>query len=46
MRKIISTLADKELVEREEINDGDGCRRSTRLVEKLKKADGGDKRRR
>ena len=46
LRKIISTLADKELVEREEINGEDGCKRSTRLVEKYKKADGGDKRRR
>ena len=49
LKKIISTLADKELVEREEINGGDGrdgCRRSTRLEEKYKKADGGDRRRR
>ena len=45
----ISTLADKEFVEREDVNGGDGndgCRRSTRLKEKLKKMDGGDKRRR
>ena len=49
LKKIISTLADKEMVESKEINDGegqDGCRRSTRLVEKYKKADGGDRRRR
>ena len=49
LRKIISTLADKEIVEREEINGGDvrdGCRRSTRLVEKLEKVNGGDKRKR
>ena len=45
LKKIISTLADKEMVENKEINDGegqDGCRRSTRLVEKFKKANGGD----
>ena len=39
LKKIISTLADKEFVEREGINGGDerdGCRRSTRLVEKNK----------
>ena len=45
LRKIISTLADKEIVEREEINGGDvrdNCRRSTRLVEKCKKSNGGD----
>ena len=49
LKKIISTLADRELVEREEINGGDerdNCRRSTRLVEKSKKSNGGDKRRR
>ena len=49
LRKIISTLADKEFVEREDVNGGDekdGCRRSTRLEEKLKRTDGGDKRRR
>ena len=46
LKKIISTLADRELVEREEINGGDerdNCRRSTRLVEKSKKSNGGDK---
>ena len=45
LKKIISTLADREFVEREGINGGDerdGCRRSTRLVEKNKKANGGD----
>ena len=34
-------------MESKEVNDGekqDGCRRSTRLVEKLKKANGGDER--
>ena len=49
MRRIISTLADKEFVEREDVNGGvenDGCRRSARLEEKLKRTDGGDKRRR
>ena len=49
LKKIISTLADKEMVESKEINDGegqDGCRRSTRLVEKYKKTNGGDGRRR
>ena len=48
LRKIISTLADKEFVEREDVNGGvenDGCRRSARLEEKFK-TDGGDKRRR
>ena len=53
LKKIISTLADKEIVENKEINDGDerdGCCRSTRLKEKNKKADsrdgqkGGDRR--
>merc|ERR1711867_412491 len=45
LKKIISTLADKELVVREEINGGDvrdNCRRSTRLVERNKKSNGGD----
>ena len=48
LKKIISTLADKEFVEREDVNGGvenDGCRRSARLEEKFK-TDGGDKRRR
>ena len=48
LRRIISTLADKEFVEREDVNGGvenDGCRRSARLEEKFK-TDGGDKRRR
>ena len=47
LKKIISTLADKEIVESKEVTSGDernACRRSTRLVEKQKKADGGDKR--
>ena len=49
LRRIISTLADKEFVEREDVNGGvenDGCRRSPRLEEKLKRTDGGDKQRR
>merc|ERR1712089_69765 len=41
LKKIISTLADKELVENEEDNCGD-VRRSTRLVERYGKSDGGD----
>ena len=47
LKKIISTLADKEIVESKEVTGGgerNACRRSTRLVEKHKKADGGDKR--
>ena len=47
LKKIISTLADKEIVESKEItggNERNACKRSTRLVEKQKKADGGDKR--
>ena len=46
LKKIISTLADKEIIENKEINDGDernGCRRSTRLVEKNKEVTGGDR---
>ena len=46
LKKIISTLADKEIVQSEEINGGDvrdGCRRSTRLAGKDKKVDGGDR---
>ena len=45
LKKIISTLADRELVEREEMDGGDerdNRRRSTRLVEKRKKFNGGD----
>ena len=45
LKKIISTLADRELVEREEMDGGDerdNRRRSTRLVEKNKKTNGGD----
>ena len=45
LKKIISTLADKELVEREGIDGGDerdNYRRSTRLVERCKRSDGGD----
>ena len=44
-KKIISTLADKDMVVREEINGGDvrdNCRRSTRLVERCKMSDGRD----
>ena len=41
LKKIISTLADKELVDNEEINGGD-VRRSARLVERDKKSNGGD----
>ena len=47
LKKIISTLADKEIVESKEVtggNERNACKRSTRLVEKQKKADGGDKR--
>ena len=47
LKKIISTLADKEIVENKEVtggNEWNACRRSTRLVEKHKKAAGGDKR--
>ena len=39
LKKIISTLADKEIVQREETNGGDkreGYRRSIRLEEKKK----------
>ena len=46
LKKIISTLADKEIVENKEINGGDerdGCRRSSRLVEKNKEVTGGDR---
>ena len=45
LKKIISTLADKEFVQSEEINGGkrEECRRSSRLTEKYKKADGGDR---
>ena len=44
LKKIISTLVDKEIVEREGINGGDHCpRRSSRLIEKDKKVTGGDK---
>ena len=45
LKKIISTLADKELVENEEITGGDvqdNCRRSARLVERYEKSNGGD----
>ena len=45
LKKIISTLANKEVVESREINGGDerdNCRRSARLVEKRKQTDGGD----
>ena len=45
LKKIISTLADKELVENEEINGGDvrdNYRRSARLVERYEKSNGGD----
>ena len=41
LKKIVSTLADKELVENKEDNGGD-VRRSTRLVERYGKSDGGD----
>ena len=42
LKKIISTLADKEFVASKELNGEkqDGCRRSSRLVER----NGGDKR--
>ena len=45
LKKIISTLADKEFVDREGISGGDKreeCRRSSRLAERDKKVDGGD----
>ena len=45
LKKIISTLADKELIEKEEINGGDvrdNYRRSARLVERYEKSNGGD----
>ena len=45
LKKIISTLADKDMIMREEINGGDVqdvLRRSTRLVGKSKKSNGGD----
>ena len=41
LKKIISTLADKELVDNEEINGGE-IRRSARLVERDNKSNGGD----
>ena len=47
LKKIISTLADRDLVESGEMDGGDGrdySRRSTRLVEKRKKFNGGDER--
>ena len=45
LKKIISTLADKEIVEEREINGDkqEGCRRSTRLAGKDKKVNGGDR---
>ena len=45
LKKIISTLADKDMIMREEINGGDVqdiLRRSTRLVERKEKSNGGD----
>ena len=44
LKKIISTLADKEIVEDRGINGEiqEGCRRSSRLTERDKKVDGGD----
>ena len=45
LKKIISTMADKDMVIREEINGGDvrdTLRRSTRLVGRKEKSDGGD----
>ena len=45
LKKIISTLADRDLVESGEMDGGDGrdySRRSTRLVEKRKKFNGVD----
>ena len=41
LKKIVSTLADKELVVDKEDRGGD-VRRSTRLVERYGKSDGGD----
>ena len=43
LKKIISTLADKEFVEGGETIDQDECRRSTRLAEKYKKTVGREK---
>ena len=39
LKKIISTLADKEIVESKEINGGkqEGCRRSSRLVKGIRR---------
>ena len=45
LKKIISTLADKDMMVREGINGGDmrdNLRRSTRLVEREEKSNGGD----
>ena len=45
LKKIISTLADKDMITRDEINGGDVqnvLRRSTRLVERKEKSNGGD----
>ena len=45
LKKIISTLADKDMMMGNEINGGDVrdvLRRSTRLVERKEKSDGGD----
>ena len=41
LKKIISTLADKELMDNKDINDGN-VRRSARLVERYGKSNGGD----
>ena len=45
LKRIISTLADKDIIMRDEINGGDVqdvLRRSTRLVERKEKSNGGD----
>ena len=42
MKKIISTLADKELVDISGGESRDNCRRSARLMERYEKSDGGD----
>ena len=42
LKKIISTLADKELVDISGGEVRDNCRRSARLVERYEKSNGGD----
>ena len=45
LKRIVSTLADKDITTRKELNDGDVrdvLRRSARLVERKEKSNGGD----